>query len=48
MNYEFLAYTDINLPLIKLGNPCKAEKRSKLFPIPISGATMYTKLDICN
>ena len=46
-NYEFLAYTDINSPLIKLGKPCRAEKRSKLFPIPISTATMYTKLDIC-
>ena len=45
--YEFLAYTDIGLPLIKIGKPCKAEKRSKLFPIPISSATMYTKLDIC-
>ena len=47
MNYEFLAYTDSNSPLVKIGNACKAEKRSKLFPIPISGATMYTKLDIC-
>ncbi len=47
MNYEFLAYTDSNSPLVKIGNTCKAEKRSKLFPIPISGATMYTKLDIC-
>ncbi len=45
--YEFLAYTDIRSPFIKIGEPCKGEKRSKLFPIPISGATMYTKLDIC-
>ena len=45
--YEFLAYTDVNRPLIKLGKPCRAEKRSKLFPVPISTATMYTKLDIC-
>ena len=47
VNYEFLAYTDINQPLIKIGKPCKTEKRSKLFPIPIGAATMYTKLDIC-
>lgn len=47
MKYEFLAYTDINSPLIKAGKPCQAEKRSKLFPIPISAGTMYTKLDIC-
>lgn len=47
MKYEFLAYTDVNAPLIKLGKPCRADKRSKIFPIPISAATMYTKLDIC-
>ena len=47
INYEFLAYTDISSPLIRVGKPCKADKRSKLFPIPISLATMYTKLDIC-
>ena len=48
MQYEFLAYTDPKSPLIKLGKTCKAEKRSKIFPIPISTATMYTKLDICD
>lgn len=47
IKYEFLAYTDANSPLIKLGKPCRQEKRSKLFPIPINSATMYTKLDIC-
>lgn len=47
MTYEFLAYIDVSQPLIKLGEPCTAEKRSKLFPIPISSATMYVKLDIC-
>ena len=47
MKYEFLAYTNINSPLVKIGKPCAAEKRSKLFPIPISAGTMYTKLDIC-
>lgn len=47
MKYEFLAYTDISQALIRIGKPCKAEKRSKLFPIPISSATMYVKLDIC-
>mgnify|MGYP001616928241 CR=1 FL=1 len=47
IKYEFLAYTDANSPLIKLGKPCRLEKRSKLFPIPINSATMYVKLDIC-
>lgn len=47
MKYEFLAYTDANQPFIKIGKPCRAEKRSKLFPIPIISATMYAKLDIC-
>jgi len=48
MKYEFLAYADANSPLVKIGKPCPADKRSKLFPIPISGTTMYTKLDICD
>ncbi|MBI2541142.1 hypothetical protein HYV80_00330 [Candidatus Woesearchaeota archaeon] len=47
MKYEFLAYTDASQPLIKIGKACTAEKRSKLFPIPINIATMYAKLDIC-
>jgi len=45
--YEFRAYTDANAPLIKIGKPCQAAKRSKLFPIPINTATMYAQLDIC-
>ena len=45
--YEFLAYADANSPLVKIGKPCPADKRSKLFPIPLSGTTMYTKLEIC-
>ncbi len=45
--YEFRAYTDANSPLIKIGKPCQSAKRSKLFPIPINTATMYTQLDIC-
>ena len=47
VKYEFLAYTDANSPLIRLGARCKAEKRSKLFPIPINSGTMYAKLDVC-
>lgn len=47
VNYEFLAYINVNSPLIKAGKPCLADKRSKLFPISISTATMFTKLDIC-
>ena len=47
IKYEFLAYTDANSPLIKMGARCIGEKRSKLFPIPINSGTMYVKLDIC-
>jgi len=47
VNYEFLAYEDVNMPLIRIGKPCMAEKKSKIFPIPVSASTMYTKLDIC-
>ena len=46
MVYEFKTYTDINSPLIRLGNPCEADKKSKLFPIP-SALTIYVNLDIC-
>ena len=48
INYEFLAYTDVKSPLIKIGKPCRAEKRSKLFPIPLNAGVMNAKLDICN
>ena len=47
MQYEFLAYLDINRPLIALGKTCEADKKSELFPIPISSQTMYVRLDIC-
>ena len=47
MEYEFLAYTDKNDPKINLGLTCKADKKSKLFPIPTGIGTMYVQLDIC-
>ncbi|MEK6984476.1 MAG: hypothetical protein AABX33_07925 [Nanoarchaeota archaeon] len=47
MRYEFKAYVDMDRPLIRLGEACRAEKKSRIFPIPISGATMQAKLDIC-
>ena len=47
IKYEFSAYIDENSPLIKVGESCKSEKKSKIFPIPISSSSMYTKLDIC-
>jgi len=47
MKYEFLAYTDISHPFIRLGSECKGQKKSKQFPIPISSAVMYVKMDIC-
>ena len=46
-NYEFLAYKEINRPLMALGRSCISEKRSKLYPVPINAGTMYVKLDIC-
>lgn len=52
MTYKFLAYTDINSPrtssIINLGEDCKAKERdSEIFPIRISGGTLYIRLDIC-
>ncbi len=47
MNYEFLVYKGNDKPFIALGSRCPAEKRSKLYPIPIQAATMYVQLDIC-
>ena len=47
MDYEFIAYLDLPNPLVDIGTPCKAGKRSKLFPVPISAGTMYVKLEIC-
>ena len=49
IKYEFLAYTDINSPLVKVnsGEPCKGEKTSKTFPLPVVTGNMFVKLDIC-
>ena len=50
VNYEFLAYTDRNDPntiLVRSGDKCMSEKKSKVFPIPISTCTMFSQLDIC-
>lgn len=47
MKYQFLAYTNQQSPFISIGNECRGEKKSKLFPIPTSTTTLYTKLDIC-
>jgi|SRR3989338_6847955 len=50
INYEFMAYTDRNdagTVLVKSGDKCMAEKKSKLFPLPINTGTMYAQLDIC-
>lgn len=48
--YTFLAYTNINTPLIKLGetslNVC-TDISSETFQIPLSIGSLYTKLDIC-
>ena len=47
MKYQFLAYTNPQSPFIDIGDECKGEKKSKLFPIPTSTNILYTKLDIC-
>lgn len=47
MKYRFLAYTNSQSPFIAIGNECRGEKKSKLFPIPASTTTLYAKLDIC-
>lgn len=47
LGYGFLAYTDKDKPLIQLGSGCSGERRSKLFAIPTSTATVYVYLELC-
>lgn len=50
VNYEFLAYIDKNDPstiLVKIGDKCMTEKKSRVFPKPISTGSVYAQLDIC-
>ena len=47
LKYQFLAYTNNQEPFIDIGDECVGDKKSKLFPIPTSTTTLYTKLDIC-
>ena len=48
--HEFMVYTDLNTPLVKIGSRCTKEKKSKLFPIPLGyeNANVFVKLDICS
>ena len=54
--YDFLACSNFNVknikcdstPLIEVGSPCPAQKKLKIFPIPINSGTIYTKLEICS
>lgn len=46
IKYEFNAYTKEDSPKISLGK-CEGEKRSKLFPLPLSTSSMYLRLDVC-
>lgn len=56
-NYEFFACTDFDpktlqciassSKIMNLGKPCTAQKKSKIFPIPLSQNAVYVKLDIC-
>lgn len=47
VKYGFFAYTDKDNPLIVLGSGCTGERRSKLFAIPTSTATVYVYLELC-
>lgn len=47
VKYGFSAYTDKDSPLIQLGDGCSGERRSKLFAIPTSTATVYVYLELC-
>ncbi len=57
LKYHFLACSDFNLEtksctgsnyeLVNIGKECSGDRKLKLFPIPISSRTMYTKLEIC-
>ena len=46
-SYHFIAYVDVNSPKIDIGKPSCNGQKSKLYPIPISGGTMYTRIDLC-
>lgn len=56
-NYEFFACTNFDpqtlkctgsgSKIINLGSPCTAQKKSKIFPVPVNSNTIYLKLDIC-
>ena len=54
--YGFLACSNFNVkeikcdstPLVEVGSPCPAQKKLKIFPIPINSGTIYAKLEICN
>lgn len=48
MNYEFLAYNDEKLPLVKTGKKCNGEKvSSEPWVIPTNSIKIIVKLDIC-
>lgn len=47
VKYGFSVYTDVDNPFISLGEGCTGEKRSKLFAIPSSTATVYVYLELC-
>ncbi len=50
LNYQFLAYVNVNSLLIKIGKSCKEQnlgQESKIFPIPIATGSMFVRLDIC-
>lgn len=47
IKYGFMSYTDKDNPLIVLGEGCTGERRSKLFAIPTSTATVYVYLELC-
>ena len=51
--YRFSAYFDESSPIIvveniDVGEICTGEKKSKIFPVPTTTRSLYTKLDICS
>lgn len=49
LRYYFSAFFEAGSDLIQSGNECqyKADKKSKLFPVPTAAGVLSVKLDIC-
>jgi len=48
--YQLIAYySEPNRPFVNVGEACtlNQNKKSRIFPVPVSSSSMYIKLDIC-